>query len=273
VAWSGQRYVAVGNSKQILTSTNGINWNRHPLGSDQYLSALAWGNGTFVALGALGVVMTSPDGLTWTKQASLPVNNFNDLVFNGTKFVGVGHTINNGVFVTSTDGITWTIQNTPLPVIAIAWNGFLHVAVGSNGSILTSLDADHWKAADSGTTQLLDGVTWAENPGGGPGFVVVGFGNPATILTSPDGVTWTPRNSGTNLPLLDVVQGGAGLMAVGLIGIVLESADGVTWTRDDWATESSLHDVDSIGNQLVVVGDRGALVRRACTDALPVEEP
>jgi len=265
LAWSGQRYVAVGNAKHVLTSTNGVLWTRHPLGADEYLSALAWGNGKFVALGSLGVVMTSPDGLTWTQHASLPVNNFNDLIFNGTKFVGVGHTVNNGVIVTSTDGVNWTIVNTPLPVMAVAWNGFMHVAVGALGSVLTSPNAVTWTPQSSGTTELLDGITFCSAcAGGSPFFVAVGYGNPATILISGEGVFWFPVNSGTNLPLLDVAYNGE-FIAVGQSGVVLRSSNGVgRWTRDDWATESTLHDIDafSVGGPFFAVGDWGTLVRQ-----------
>ena len=103
-----------------------------------------------MALGSLGIVMTSPDGLSWTQQPSLPVNNFNDLIFNGTMFVGVGHTVNNGVFVTSTDGINWTIQNTPLPVMAVSCERLAARGGGSVGVDPDQPGRGHMDAAGLG---------------------------------------------------------------------------------------------------------------------------
>jgi hypothetical protein len=136
--------------------------------------------------------------------------------------------------------------------------------VGALGSVLTSSDAVTWTPQSSGTTELLDGITYVDVGGGSIGFIAVGYGNPATILRSENGITWMPLSSGTNLPLLDVAWNGGELVAVGLLGVVLRSADVFNWTRDDWATESTLHDVDFVNGQFVVVGDWGALVRQEC---------
>jgi hypothetical protein len=270
LAWNGQRFVALGNSEQVLVSDDGLSWTAHPIGADEYWVGVAWGNGRFAALGHLGAVMTSPDGIQWTQHADLPVNNFNDLLWNGTKFVGAGHTINGGVFVTSADGVSWALQTTPLPVKGLAWNGALHVAVGAVGSILTSPDAVSWTPRDSGTTDLLEGVTWSAPPGGPPTAVAVGYGNPATILSSTDGgVTWTAHASASSLPLHDVAWSGSEYVAVGQSGVVLRSPDLQAWTRDDWATQGTIEDVDAVGSQLFAVGDNGTSVRWPCPALAP----
>ena len=100
------------------------------------------------------------------------------------------------------------------------------VAVGYNGSIMTSPDGVNWISQNSGTKKDLTGVTWT-----GHLLVAVGFdpmdsnqpdsSNKGTaLLTSPDGVTWTERNSGSakfTASPLSVVWTGTQLVAVGFL--------------------------------------------------------
>lgn len=76
---------------------------------------------------------------------------------------------------------------------AIAWGNQLYVAVGDNGTIVTSADGIHWITQKSDTTQNLHSVTHAKN-GADSAFVTVGAGG--TILVSRDGSKWEPRTGG-----------------------------------------------------------------------------
>ena len=67
----------------------------------------------------------------------------------------------------------------------------LFVAVGDNGTILTSSDGTTWTSRTSGTTEYLRGGAYGNST-----LVVVGASG--TILTSSDGTTWTSRTSGTS---------------------------------------------------------------------------
>ena len=60
----------------------------------------------------------------------------------------------------------------------VAWSGSQFVAVGTQGTILTSPDGRVWTAQQSGTAKNLWSVAWS-----GSQLVVVGRGG--TILTSP----------------------------------------------------------------------------------------
>ena len=66
----------------------------------------------------------------------------------------------------------------------------LFIAVGDNGTIITSSDGTTWTARTSGTTEYLRGGAYGNST-----LVVVGASG--TILTSSDGTTWTSRTSGT----------------------------------------------------------------------------
>ena len=67
----------------------------------------------------------------------------------------------------------------------------LYVAVGANGTILTSSDGTSWTERTSGTSNDLFEVTYENST-----FVTIGNGG--TILTSTDATTWTSGTSGTS---------------------------------------------------------------------------
>jgi hypothetical protein len=93
VVYGDGRYVAVGESGVILSSTNGTVWtsaatNYNYTGTDLY--AVAYGNGLFVALGEDGWTAVSRDGTTWAWSSSATVNSLHGVAYNNGAFVAVG---------------------------------------------------------------------------------------------------------------------------------------------------------------------------------------
>ena len=184
---------------------------------------IAWTGSQFVATSALGSLFTSVDGSKWAAQNSGTVNNLR----------------------------------------AAASSGSLLVAVGSNGTILTSTNGGvSWTKENSGTTANLVTVVWS-----GKQFVATGIG---AILSSPDGVTWTSHSSGTDgLYLTGLVWSGKEFVAVGYPvsttvansngGTVLTSPDGITWTENSPAVNggTNLIGVTWSGTEFVAVGGIG----------------
>src|SRR5207245_4705176 len=93
----------------------------------------------------------------------------------------------------------------PLVAVTFAENRF--VAVGEEGSILTSEDGETWVQQSSGITSDLSGVSQGDTQ-----FVAIGQGG--AIVTSPEGKNWTRRNSGTSANLNAVGYGDGFLVAV-----------------------------------------------------------
>ena len=112
----------------------------------------------------------------------------------------------------------------------------LYVAVGHNGTILTSSDGTTWTSRTSGVTENLYGVTYANST-----FVIMGTSG--TILTSSDGTTWTSRTSGTTIRLHRVTYGNGTFVTVGLTGTILTSSDGTTWTLRTSGTSEDFNGV------------------------------
>ena len=157
IAYDGTKFVALGNSGYISTSTDGENWTaavqNANLGSNNWQS-IAYDGTKFVALGNSGYISTSTDGENWTaavQNADLGSSNWRALVYNGTKFVALGLS---GGTSTSTDGENWNTINpnknlkfNPNYWYRLAWDGKKFVAVGSYGYISTSTDGINWAFA------------------------------------------------------------------------------------------------------------------------------
>jgi hypothetical protein len=205
VTWSGSQFVAVGmlgTAPAILTSPNGVAWTSRNAGpASMNLYGVAWTGKQFVAVGSYGsggVVLNSRDGVTWTLNSSavaLATQGILEAVtWSGAQLVAVGAMGGNGeaTILFSTDGNTWSAPSSSESVPTwealdgVVWSPAkkLFVAVGQQGTILTSPDTNMWTSRTSNTTYNLKAVAWS-----GTEFLAIGSAN--TVVTSPDGITWT----------------------------------------------------------------------------------
>ena len=133
----------------------------------------------------------------------------------------------------------------------VAYGNGTFVAVGDEGTILTSPDGTTLTAQDSGTGNDLHGVAYGNGV-----FVAVGFWR---IQTSPDGVTWTDQTHGITSILRGVAYGNGKFVAVGWSGAILTSPDGVTWTASQLGVPS-LEEVTYGNGKFVAVGRYGYIM-------------
>lgn len=131
----------------------------------------------------------------------------------------------------------------------VGYGNGLFVAVGADGTILTSPDGAGWNSRVSGSMETLESITYGEGL-----FVVVG--SYRTILTSPDGTLWTDRSVEAVHSLYGVAYGNGMFGAVnGELhpnrGIVT-SADGVTWTIGNKMFFGRMRDI-AYGNGLFML--------------------
>ena len=103
----------------------------------------------------------------------------------------------------------------------------LFVAVGDNGTILTSPDGSTWAKRNSGTSEEFLGVTYGNGI-----FLTIGLdGN---ILISPDGTTWAEgsyENSYSYGFFKAATYGNGLFVTVSKNGAIQTSPDGTTWTE------------------------------------------
>ena len=198
------------------------------------LNDVAWnGVDTLVAVGESGVIQRSADGLAaaWVDAStaaapqSLSALTWEDVNAQFT-IVGAGSTVLTG------DGTSWARENLgnfqgALNLEDVAWLGDRYIAVGNNGTIITSNgDGSAWVAQDAGA-----GVAnTAFNAVATDGQTIVIVGTNGTILTSDDAVAWTELAKPTNNDLNAITWDGAQFVIAGSNDTILTSPDGTAWT-------------------------------------------
>ena len=168
-------------------------------------------NVAFAIGGRNGLIFTSPNGTTcWVSRISGTTEHL--------------------------DGGVWYLNN-------------LFIALGNNGTILTSSDGVTWISRTSGTANRLWAATYGSSK-----FVVVG--DSGTVLTSPNGTTWTSRSSGASFQLMDVIFVSTFVTVGGYVGnLIYTSPDGVNWTSR--SVQNGQLKAIAYGNGFFVAGGGG----------------
>jgi hypothetical protein len=156
VAWAGDHFVAVGHGvgTLIMTSADGLTWDRVTSTVQPYCESIAYGQGIYVVVG--GRVLTSMDCLNWTSQTLGSVGDYDFLGrvrYGQSVFVLSG--INPSRLFTSRDGYNWTLAweddagNSPS---GIAFGVHSSVCVGTGADsgplVLTAARDAQWSRQD-----------------------------------------------------------------------------------------------------------------------------
>jgi hypothetical protein len=178
-----------------------------PTNSTQSINKIIYANGKFVAVGDTGSVSTSTDGLSWSNQSGLSSTTFgtasaNDICWTGSKFIVIG---DSGNCATSTDGVTWTYQSGlksttfgTVNGVVCSYGNSVCVVWGSNGAIATSPDGITWTYRSntiSAISATCNPVVNSAITFDGTRFIAVWTDSTssfsAKIIYSNDGITWT----------------------------------------------------------------------------------
>ncbi len=138
------------------------------------------------------------------------------------------------------------------------------VAVGAEGTILTSTDGISWTRQSLGDTKFIFDVEWNGSvwmavgvEGGGSG------GGCGEAYSSTDGYNWTVHDLGCPDILQGVGWNGAQWVAVGYFGQAFTSPDGVNWTLTHTGNSSTpgMWDVewDDASGEWYAVGGAGTV--------------
>jgi hypothetical protein len=227
VTYGNNEFVVVGGNDVaaagvVLSGTSdGVTWTVEDVSGtlSESLTGVTYANGLYVAVGN-NQIMTSGDGTSWrslpTQPSGItgPTVDLYNTVYGNDLFVTVG-TYNtststqeiayDGFIATSPDAMSWTIlPYTPDYLSGVTYGPGQFVAVGREGSILTSSDGTTWtprsaSALDTSETPYLISVIYA-----GSQYVATGnyVGiNPSTgfLMTSPDAQNWTVQPVESNV--------------------------------------------------------------------------
>jgi hypothetical protein len=124
---------------------------------------IAFGAGHFVVVGAAGLIESSHDGLTWSRREADPQEEFQDVVWTGSRFIARGK--NTWV---SSDASTWTREAARIPV-TIAWANEAALKLGTRaiglnwgGNVLVSGDLREWSKVPLASGPSLTAVAFSE---------------------------------------------------------------------------------------------------------------
>ena len=100
------KFMAVGDSGTVLTSSDGKSWTIRDSGTSQSLYSITIRDNdvSYLAVGNLGKVLTSSDGIAWISKSSGTTQNLREVTYSNSNFVAVG---GYGTIITSTDGNNW----------------------------------------------------------------------------------------------------------------------------------------------------------------------
>ena len=218
----------------------------------------------------------------WKEGPRFTTNNLTGIAFGNNHFVAVGDTVSSVATVfsathsyTSPDGVAtdtgWSSATT-LPagfaanLSAVIYDGARFVALGTDGSIITSTDTATWIAGKSIGSAGMNALAH----GTGNTYIAVGDGGAiyknTTAGITDAGAAWTVETSGTTNDLYGVSYVNGIFVAVGAGGTLLTSTDGDSWvppTTISPSTSSILHQVAFGAGTYVAVGDDGTIVYSA----------
>ena len=148
---------------------------------------------------------------------------------------------------------------------AVAYGGGQFVAVGDNGTIITSTDGYNWTNRSFGVFPYLRGVAYADGE-----YAAVGDGG--VILVSSNAATWTqlPSVSGNSLHGIagDSSWRSDGLpqfLALGDSGTAIFGSNGTNWSVVSSGTSNTLYAAVSGSNiglpRYLIVGAAGTVIR------------
>jgi hypothetical protein len=254
-AFKLRRFVAVGSSGDLSTSTDGITWTARTSGFGIIpINAVTYGNNLYVAVGGAGILRTSPDGITWTARTSgFGTSVINGVTYGDGLYVAVG---NSGRLTTSPDGITWTNRTSGFGtnlIFGVTYGDGLYVAVGNTGRLITSPDGITWTAQTTGfgSGQYIRSVGFFNGL-----FLATADGAGVNIATSLDGITWTTRTTQYVSFSHRAATFGDGLYLVLGSNAKQSSSDAITWTQLSTFPATGNVAVFSVtyGNGLYLVG-------------------
>jgi len=192
--WDNEKFVAVGDSGAIHTSVDGSTWVAQTSGTTENLTDIIWnkwavglrGVPEYIAVGWNGTILWSNNGENWNSVTSGVTVNLQAIAYNGSTYVIVGAS---GTVLYSNNVTSWQAGTSGIGSLAlydVIYNDDIDkfIAVGALGKILESSDGNTWTEQESGTSNILLGITWTE------GRMVATSTNGKLCISDDGGLTW-----------------------------------------------------------------------------------
>lgn len=178
-------------------------------------------------------------GVSWSRRQTTSKLALRAVANNAVsgRWIAVG---DNGSMVTSLDSITWSpvVSGMLSNLRGIAYNGSIWIAVGASGVILSSPDGQNWtQRVCPIPTATLNAVAY----GNGKWVIAGANGYGGAILVSDDGLSWSAITINPGAKVNNCIAYGDTMwIAAGVGGQVLTSPDAITWTTRVFSATTSI---------------------------------
>lgn len=263
IVYGNDTWLALTGGSDVYISSDLKNWTNTTIGDfgPPQLTSVCFAQGRFVAGGATQrdeadgvcyntVIMSSSNGLDWVSASLNGLDAFGetkDFVFADGQFVA----LQRDYFLRSTNGVEWEkieAPNTCGTMAGLAGSGSgSFVAVGSQGAILTSSNAQAWQVISAGTKDEIHSITYANGQfiaaAGSPHYIGGPAGS-AALLTSTNGYSWQVSLTNLENQLFGVAYGKGLWVVCGDAGGIYTSTNTVDWVDHSLPpTSYELHDM------------------------------
>jgi hypothetical protein len=156
----------------------------------------------------------------WHPRTSGTTSDLRGIAHGNNTFVAVG---NNGTILTSPDRTTWTKRTAPTTnhLGGVTYQNSVFFALGAGGLLLSSTNGMNWELRTLPPAIILYDLVYAKNK-----YVLVGD----FIATSSDAITWT-KGPQFNPQAYTIAFGKNVFLYGGEIGDIQSSTDGISWTQ------------------------------------------
>jgi hypothetical protein len=255
-------------SGQLLTSTNGLNWQVNPLAG--YARGVAIAEGTLIVVGAktnnTALVMASSDGTNWADLPGPTNIVLSGICYGSGKYVAWGGALTSSsggpiVNLVSSNAIDWLIYTNYNPNNQPYFSSMTYGDGTFAGIAYISGEGGY----TFGLFTSTNGFTWTRRAGveGGPGGYSAGiaFGNHTFVgpnVISTNGIDFYPLSIPT-LPTTTITFGNGTFLAAGWESTYATSTNGFNWNAysgppwgwDDFQSAN----IAAFGNSRFIVSD------------------
>ncbi|MUT64691.1 hypothetical protein [Paenibacillus sp. NEAU-GSW1] len=169
-------YYVTGSNGLIMSSKDLKTWKKQKTGIESDINSIAWSGKKFVAVGEYGVTLVSDNGTAWKTGSKLKSANGDfsyslpDVVWGNGVFIITAAQYNNSdreyTIFKSTDGTKWARKNLEYTfpeddnglfprLYGVRYFNNTFVAVGNNGSVYLSKNGDKWSREEVPDSVIL----------------------------------------------------------------------------------------------------------------------
>ena len=268
VTHDGTRFLSVGDTGAIVTSTKGVDWvDSHGVHDGKSRFEVTAGNGVFVSLYS-GGLQASTNGINWSSVGPETPLYMVSVAYGAGRFVALGQTAQGTSAVISTNGWDWeTLSSfTPFWPVKVAYAGELFLAIckypndAGGNRFFASSDGTGWVPGSNPTA----GGAFSDFAFGGGVYVGVSSLQGGYVALSSNGVVWVSQRivAPSALSPSALAYGAGRFVAVGTLygaASVASSTDGLNWTPIPGVATNGLLDVTFAAGRFVAVGLYGAI--------------